>query len=388
MLVLLHGGGAARAQTTQPARPTVLAFGTSDQYWVANVESYREGTKAKYKTLVRGQSLPAGDWRDLGVVLGQAAALAETQGELAILLDDGSWKRLGGAGLATGPALPGTGPVMAWGSARGVLYAVRGVEGGREAVTTRPVEMPDWTYVPATRPTAATTTMPATTQSATARPAAATAATRPTTRPAALTLLRYEKGQWVGVADVPVSALVGATSLSLSGVGNKPLLAVATETGPIHTYLLDDSQWKEAGEVRPGGRPVTMGALSTANLPAIWTVDQDGAMKLFLKREGEEWAGRTLEAPGVPPNAQRALAAAGDEFRLVLSKDGKLWEQRYDLSGAPRGTLTEMPVPVVYKPDPFLRILQYFVVLGMVVVMLVTFYKRRAATRDAGEKDE
>ena len=135
------------AQTTQsiPARPSVLAYGSADQYWIAEIQSFGGGSKPRYKTLVRQQTLPAGDWRDLGTVFGQATALAEAQGELAILLDDGSWKRLGEGGLSTGPSVPGTGQVLAWGSVASTLYAIRAVEGGPEAVTTRPTE-------PATRP--------------------------------------------------------------------------------------------------------------------------------------------------------------------------------------------------------------------------------------------
>jgi len=89
------------AQTTQsiPTRPSVLAYGSADQYWIAEIQLFGGGSKPRYKTLVRQQTLPAGDWRDLGTVFGQAVALAEAQGELAVLLDDGSWKRLGEGGL-------------------------------------------------------------------------------------------------------------------------------------------------------------------------------------------------------------------------------------------------------------------------------------------------
>jgi hypothetical protein len=70
---------------------------------------------------------------------------------------------------------------------------------------------------------------------------------------------------------------------------------------------------------------------------------------------------------------------------MVLLEDGKLREQRYDLSGKPRGTLTEMPAPQTFQPDPLLRALEAIVLLGIIVVVMVTFYRRRAA---AGEKEE
>src|SRR5258705_4874529 len=73
------------APATQPYRPTLLAYGSADQYWIANVEPYRDGAKTRFKTLIRQQTLPAGDWKELGAVYGYAAALAEMQGELALL---------------------------------------------------------------------------------------------------------------------------------------------------------------------------------------------------------------------------------------------------------------------------------------------------------------
>src|SRR6478752_1173295 len=95
LIALFITGAGVAAQTTQsiPTRPTVLAYGSADQYWIAEIQPFGGGSKPRYKTLVRQQTLPAGDWRDLGTVFGQAIALAEAQGELAILLDDGSWKR-------------------------------------------------------------------------------------------------------------------------------------------------------------------------------------------------------------------------------------------------------------------------------------------------------
>jgi hypothetical protein len=359
------------APATQPNRPTLLAYGSSDQYWIANVEPYRDGAKTRFKTLIRQQTLPAGDWKELGAVYGHAAALAEMQGELALLLDDSSWKRVGEGGLTTGPSVPGAGAVLAWGSTASTLYAIRAVEGGKEGVTTRPVEP---AALPATR-VAATQT-------------AASATSKPTTRPLDLALLRYEKGQWVGVADLPASANTAA-AFSLASAGNKPLLAFSADGSAIRTFALVDSKWEDWGEVRPGGRASGFGLLTAGHAAALWTADPDGGMKLFLKREAEPWTpAKAFNLPVVPAGAQRALAAAGEEFRLVFLKDGKFWEQRYDRSGALFGSLTEMPVPQTNRPDPIIRILYSVMLLGMVIVMLVTFYRRRAAATTAEKKDE
>jgi hypothetical protein len=352
------------AATTQPFRPSLFAYGSSSQYWIAHVEPYRDGARSLFKTLVRRQTLPAGDWKDLGVVYGHATALAEVQGELAVLLEDGSWKRLGESGLSTGPVVPGTGQVLAWGSAGGMLYAIRAVEGGPKAVATRPVESPE----PTTRPGATTRAyiMPA--------PASA-----PTTRPLTLALLRYEYGQWVGVCELPNDADT-AGAFALAGAAGRPLLAVSTDNRTIHTFELVDSKWQERGDLHARDRGATFGLVTATHLPALWTIDPDNAMSLFLKHEGEPWTrAKPFTLPAVPPGAQRALAAAGQEFRLVFLKDGKFWEQRYDTSAAPLGSLNELQPPQGTHPDPILRVLYSLLLLGMVVIMLVTFYRRRAA---------
>ena len=354
----------AAAQTSQPSppsRPTILSYGSADQYWVATVEK-DQTSKARFKTLVRSQALPAGDWRDLGVIYGHGTALAQTQGDLAVLLDEGAWKRLGTGGLSTGPALPGTGGVLAWGSVGQTLYAVRAVEGGLESLTTQPS---------------------ATTQaSQVAASTQASITTRPTTRPARLTLLKLDRGQWVGAADLPMD--LGAGMMAVAGFGNKPVLAVAGSSGTIRMFIWNDLKWEPMGEVRATGRAGAVGLLSAGRVLALW-VDQEGQIKLFLKREGEDWAPADGFATAGGPNAKRSLAAAGEEFRMALLEDGKLREQRYDLSGKPRGTLTEMPTPQTFQPDPLLRALEVIVLLAIIVVVMVTFYRRRAA---AGEKEE
>jgi hypothetical protein len=94
---------------------------------------------------------------------------------------------------------------------------------------------------------------------------------------------------------------------------------------------------------------------------------------------------KPLQLPQSQAGAQRAFAAAGDAFRVVFLKDAKLTEQRYDATGMPNGSLSDMQAPQTNRPDPIVRILYSVMLLGMVVVMLVTFYRRRAVIE---KKDE
>jgi hypothetical protein len=386
---------ATAAPTTEPYRPTLLALGTPDHYWIAYAETYLDGVRSRIRTVIRGQELPAGDWQDLGAVYGRAVALAESQGDLAILLEDGSWKRRTPSGLATGPVIPGSGPVLAWASSPHDLYAIRSVEGGIEGVTTRPTaEAPRRSYdvAAATPPSSAPATRPSADPgpSIATRPTAAPASTpRPATRPSRPILLRFEQGQWVAAADLPPD--VDATRAALAVVANKVLLATPTDGGTIRTFALTDGHWQPFGQIRPAARPGGFGLLAAAGgtLPALWTIHLDGQMLLYLKREGEDWTQATpfQLPPNLPENAQRTLASAAGELRLVVRKDGKIFERRYDTTGSPRSELVELPTPQQgFHPDAMFWAIRGFVIAGMVLVMLLTFYHRRAS--DEARDDE
>ena len=212
-----------------------------------------------------------------------------------------------------------------------------------------------------------------------------TAPTKPTTRPLTLALLRYERGQWVGVSDLPATAHT-AGSFSIGGARNKPLLAVSTDGAVIHTFALVDGKWESWGDIRATSRAAAFGVLTVGHVAALWSSDAQGGIQLSLKREGEAWSTfKPLLLPQSQAGAQRAIAAPGDAFRVVFLKDAKLTEQRYDASGAPNGSLSEMQTPQTNRPDPIIRILYSVMLLGMVVVILVTFYRRRAAVE---KKDE
>lgn len=377
--------------TIEPYRPTLLAYGSPDHYWIARVETYQDGAKARMRTLLRAQDLPAGDWTELPTIYGHAVGLAESRGELALLLDDGSWKRLGASGLATGPVIPGTGPVLAWASNAHDLYAVRNVEGGVQGVTTRPVDA-----APPPRPAATTQAQPTTTQRAhttpsiSTRPSApAAATTHPTTRPSRLTLLHFTRGEWAPIAELPDGAANSPVALAV--VGGKPLLAISGRPATsIRTFTWSDGAWQPFGTIPVGPRAGRFELVSGAPHPALWTIDADGEMKLFLKREGDHWTPAPSFAlpPNLPENAQRTLAATGQDFRLVVLKDNNVSERRYDSAGAPRSDLAPLPTPQSNRPDAMFWIVRTFVILLMVVVMLLTFYHRRGPPEPAPDDDD
>jgi hypothetical protein len=424
----------APASRPAPAllRGAVWAFGSADQYWIGVTFPVKEAGGAKFNTVVRAQSLPAGDWRELGVVVGRAVGVAECDRDLALLLDDGGWKRVGAGGLATGPDLPGNGPVLAWSTVGSTLYAVRSHEGGMAAMPHRapgpradrrslhaasapsagepsPASAAVPTTTRAAPPAAAATKPIASTKPAkAATPASTTTTTTKTVssaRPPVPVLLKFDKGEWVAVADVPPEAHF-AGEFALAGAPGKPLLAAFTDPGPIRVWALSESadggspsHWADFGTIRPPaaastgsrGAPLIRFDLLTvgaAYLPTLWTEDAAGRMRVFTRREAEDWAPleRFALPAGLPVDADRVLAAAGEELRLVtLTKDGKsLREQRYETTGVARGGLVELPVPQSPRTDPFQMVIKVFLVTALAVAVLVTFYKRRSASTSSG----
>jgi hypothetical protein len=369
---------APATQTTQPApyKPVLMAHGTQSRFWIAHVEQYREAGKTQFKTNVRAQALPADQWEELPTVYGYGVALASLQNELAVLMDDGSWRRVGES-VVTGTSISaGTGPVLAWASSAQALYAIRPVEGGMAALTSPPA-----TTAPATA---------AATQEAgptiTTRPSAGRTASSASAIPV---LFRYDRGQWNAIAEIPSAPLGRAIALAV--FGNRPILAAQTSPGIVSVWIRDDraGRWTEWGQVSADPTTERFGLLATPTSAALWTLNADKGMQLFLRSENDPWspAGAFAVPRNVPRDAHRALTVAGEEFRLVAFKEGKLMQQRYDLAGNPRGELTELPTPRPQQPTQLLWILQSVVLLVMVVVMLVTLYRRRNAPAQARPDD-
>src|SRR5690242_2707130 len=82
----------ATSPATAPVRlrGALWAFGSADQYWIAisflpkDAPKDNSAASNKFNTVVRAQSLPGGDWRELGVVAGHVIGVAESAGDLAL----------------------------------------------------------------------------------------------------------------------------------------------------------------------------------------------------------------------------------------------------------------------------------------------------------------
>jgi hypothetical protein len=343
------------AQTTKPWPAPLLASGSGDRFFIALAQTDKDG---KHKTMLRGQVLPGGEWYDFGVVWGQAAGLAQVQGDAAILFSDGTWKRVGQT-FSTGTNLPGEGPVLAWASGKAGVYGVRAAEGGAESFHYAPVTQP------ATRPTTRSTTR------------ASDMISKPV-------LFVYERRDWTALVDLPAAA---GDAIELCIAGSRPVVAAQLD-GVVKTWSLSEKVWSDWGDVNTGS-VARFGLLPTSSGAALWTIDQNGAIKLYLRGETSPWKQVDVKMPGgVPADARRVLAFAGEEFRLVVLKENKFFEQRYAADGAMRGEMGELPVARAAMGNPFSLMYQMLVLLAMALIMVLAIYRRKKLQEQEKEEEE
>lgn len=378
---------AVRAQTkpatTAPLpRPLLLATGSADRFWIAQFDT---ASKTRTRTFLRGQVLPTGDWQDLGSVPGIVTALADMRGELALLLEDGTWKRVGiGTSMSSGVSVPGTGPILAWGSATHALLAVRAVAGGKAALAepAPPVADPDLFAPPATRP------------------ATRAASTAPTTRPATTrsadtlvpVLFQFERGRWHALADVPARA---DAIMALGALNQQPVVAISDGGDAITTFAWVNARWSEWGKVRIGhGRFQLCGAGSYV---ILWSVDADNAVRVWRFMNNDPKKGQWEAVPLTPARAadaqsQKAIAVAADELRMLALHNGAIGEQRYQIigntAGTARGELSTLSTPRSNQPNPFQWLLQSFLFMLFMTVVIVVLYRRRQAAAKNEDKDQ
>ncbi|HYE20354.1 MAG TPA: hypothetical protein VEA69_18045 [Tepidisphaeraceae bacterium] len=365
------------ASRPAPAAPrTLFAHGTADRFWIARVETRNESGRTVQQTVVREQKLPGDQWREVTTIGAPILGLSNLQGDAVVLLEDGAWRRLNTT-MSTGLTIPGIGPTLAFARAPGALYAIRDYEGGRagalddeDADPAAPAPSPPPVTRPANPPGGAT------------RPATRSAA--PTTAPSPV-LFRYERSQWRAVADLPPRS---AAPLALGALGEKPVLVVrSADPARLQTFVWTGGQWDDTGAI-----PVAPGsAFSLAQVPnavALWVSAPSGEMWVVTRADGQKWSDpKALKAASTAGDV-RAFTSAGEEFRLVVARDPKLFEQRFGFDGAARTPLVELPAATSGQPGNAAWLFQTFIVAGMVVVILLTVYRRRQEQQTPPEKPE
>ena len=354
LLILLCA--AAAAQEAGNAIPRdLLAHGTGDAFWVARVAADPTNSKRE-QTVVQARGVGGSDqWRVLKEVEGRAVGMANRNDQLVLVTAAGGWMLLWSDGMSNGEPLPKGGKVLAMAADGDDLWAVGVLSGGMEAPATRPA-----------------------TASAASEPAPPAMTTSPSTR---AVLLRYDKGKWIGRAELPATLqIAGAASVSLAVYDHAPVVAArrAEALGEIALVRFSGGAWNDLGAVR---------AAEGADFKWV------GGERMLLWVAGPHESGELFGAggwdKGVPLKltdklngglGQRTVAAALGRIRLLYVTGGaeqKVFEQKYDWSGAP----VEGPAPLPAAPrvtgamtaEHWVRVVLTLVLMG---VMLATAWRR------------
>jgi uncharacterized RDD family membrane protein YckC len=301
----------ALVATVQAAAQSVpqnlLAHGTGEMYWIAQVQSRRSGTKLDEYTIIRGRQV-GGDarWPEIGRVPARVIALANRGAELAVLLESGDWMLLWPGGSAMGRSPQDGSRIVTMGGGPSSLWAI--AVGGRQVSTTDE------------------------------------STTSPATHPAAAGLYMLEAGQLVRQSALPAAMNAPSiAAMSLAIVGGEPVLGARTDDSRVRMARWSDGKWESLGDV-DAGDAVQMKLIGGMAAPVLWLAPASGPGRIHFYSE-ERWSDpRPLEVAGyTPASPERVLAAAAQNLRLAFIHDAKLVEQAFDPDGVPIGSAELLP---------------------------------------------
>jgi uncharacterized RDD family membrane protein YckC len=370
----------APARTSAPAGRELLAFGTEQRFWSADVIPYAQGKTSGTKTFLRVRGPGDPQWRIIGELEAPALSLAHRGNELLVVLDGGDWRIVSDSGARSGNALPGSAKVLALAGDGDDVWAV-----GVGPVT------------PTAPPAATTSTATTTTTSASATTTAAATARAATTAPSAgeqISLYQLTHGDWTRRDAIPAELKRDDLRVvSLAVLDRKLMLALIDSAGVVRLFTRQpDGGWDRGQEIAPATAGNTrLRLLDLRGKPALWVSDPTGPGALYIAaKPGERWQGpvRLAPSPKLQNFDRTALATALGQLRLLAS-DGKqrLAEQIYNEDGSLSGPATE----AVTAPSPLdnrvAQLLQMFVVAVLFIWMMGAL-RQRPDSQEAAKRVE
>jgi hypothetical protein len=330
MALLALAGAPARAQD-------LLAHGTDDVFWIAQVVSTSDGGARHDETVIHARGIGGGQtrWVEVTRLDARAINLAARGSDLVALLSSRNWLILWGTGQITGPPLGGGSIIQTMASDRDTIWAI-GIVGSppsTEPSTTRT----------ATTNEAVTTTPETTTPS----PSMVASTTSPAmTAPGELALYQFDRGNWVLKARLPGDAHVtgSAAHVSMTVMSGLPLIALADTDGAIHTYqFTKDDQWTSRGVITPARKGPFK--LVNAGPAVLWEGGDSGAGAVHVL--GETWSKAIPLKVSMEirqPQA-RTIAAVAGSLRLLFADNSKIYEQPFKPDGTSLGSAAELVMP-------------------------------------------
>lgn len=378
-------------------RQDLLAHGSDEALWVAQIDQTKPGLRAEdvpefLTTLhMRGAD---GDWRKLTRVGKRVTSLANRGSQLAVLQEDGQWFLASEDGVVVGQTLPiPSGRLLTLANDSGTVWALARLPGGiaqlaaayPPPVTTTPTSTgaehrPAVSTAPSSAPAAAPATGPAG-ESTSATPSAHVPRT-PGIEPAmeSISLLRLGVDRWIGEADLPPDVARVGDEVSLAIVGGDKRCIAVRRAGAIRVYRQIDGAWQPQSGAIDAANVRSFRLLSETTVPVLWLVPiaAADADAFYFIREGA--AVRVpLEATRNSQPAYRAAACAAGRLHVLYgSKDKGLYEQIYD---AGSGAVSGAPMPVVWQRSGWndRPMLQYAVVMAAMLFSIAASIRRRRA---------
>lgn len=378
----MRGAFAATTPTTvpTPARTVVrdlLAFGTEQRFWSADVIPFIQGKQSGTKTYLRVRAPGDSQWKLITELEAPAVSLGNRGVELLVVLEGGDWKIVADDSARSGAALPGGADVLALAGDGDDIWAIGAAHVGdnsRGAATSS-----------STQPSSATTQAAASTTPAAARAATTSSSSHPS-HP--LGLFQLTRGDWTE-RDVLPHGLDrdDLRVLSFAMLDRKLMLAVVDSDAAIRVFTRDERGWDKGVDITVAGAGgTTLRLLDLRGRPALWVSDRTGPGALYLA--GERWQGPIrLQPSGELVNFDRvALTMALGQLRLLAS-DGKqrFAEQIYN----PDGTLAGQATKAVTAPTPLdnkvAQLIQMLIVAVLFIWMMGAL-KQRPDTQEAAKR--
>jgi uncharacterized RDD family membrane protein YckC len=393
---------AAPAPTTAPAtlRATtrdLLAYGTDERFWSADVIPVIQGKANATKTFLRVRGPGDSQWQSVGELEAAAISLAHRGTELLVVLDDGDWKIVSDSGARSGIPLPGHDDVLALAGDGDDVWAVGVglVEAPSPALSTA-------STAPVTSASPTTTSSsPPPSMSPGAAAAAAILASTTAPVPEQVSLFQLTRGDWTRRDALPAGLdRADLRVVSLAILDRKLMLAIVDSDGVVRLFThKPDGGWDNGQELAVAAAGHTrLRLLNLRGKPALWVSDPIGPGALFIAGSsgsaggaGGRWQGpvRLAPSPRLANFDRTSLATALGQLRLLAS-DGKqrFAEQLYNEDGSPSGQATE----AVTEPSPLdnrvTKLIQMFVVAVLFIWMMGALRQRPDSQEAAKRLDQ
>jgi uncharacterized RDD family membrane protein YckC len=358
---------ACAVQAHAAARPELIAHGTADHLWVANVVKDSTSPAPGWVTRLQGRAIGQ-PWRSLGTLQGRVAALANRGGDLVVLFESGDWSLfwLSNGALTSSIGQPlAKGRILTIASDSRTLWAV--------------ARIPN---------------RPATTQSSAApssQPATAQATIAPAGRLMLLSL-DFNQWTWINHGELPRPFRVNdGRTMSLAVVDHRPVLALEGKGREIHLASYSSPRgttnpssvgWSPISAIRPDFAVDQFKLLGDSERPGsilLWVAPKAEAGVIYKQTE-RTWSGPIpLKAADPAKSAkQKTIALAAERLRLITQQGetAALYAQQFDMTGQPVGAQTTLGPPA----DRYAQLefyLEIIMMAALVIAVLGTFYRRR-----------